>query len=316
MQPQQGPVDGLEAYIAAQAAAPDKGKGKGKPPPWLANPWTSQAWGVPWTDTWGGPWPPVTGKGMRYRDRTDDGRPPKKAYADRPPRDPRPCAACGAPYECKFRTGTGHGFCTNNLCVRSQANKEARHGGARKRTPSRKKDAAGSAAAAPPTTAAAAPGITAAAATAAPATPVVTCDLISDEDLIPLGDGRAFPKGAHTAEPQQTPQQQHSPVPQQQQLSPQPQQQHAQPGQQGQQQHTQSQQQQSPQQHQHAPLVKQPPAVPWDPRARHTPQQQFDVLTDQQKLEALRRLRLRPLRLRHAPHAPPASGGPPAFAVL
>ena len=28
------------------------------------------------------------------------------------------------------------------------------------------------------------------------------------------------------------------------------------------------------------------------------------------------RLRLRPLRLRHAPHAPPASGGPPAFAGL
>ena len=142
MGPPQGHADGHEDYLAAQAAARDKGKGKGKPPPWLSNPWTSQAWGVPWTDTWGGPWPPATGKGMRYRDRTVDGRPPKKAYADqRPARDPRPCQACGAPYECKFRTGTGHGYCTNDHCIRSQANKESRHGGARKRTPSQKREA-------------------------------------------------------------------------------------------------------------------------------------------------------------------------------
>ena len=87
-QPPQGPAEGLEAYFAAQAAAHSQGKGKGKQPPWLSNPWTAQAWGVPWTDTWGGPWP-ATGKGMRYRDRTSDGRPAKKAYADqRPARDP------------------------------------------------------------------------------------------------------------------------------------------------------------------------------------------------------------------------------------
>ena len=164
MQPPQGPADGLEAFLAAQAAARDKGKGKGKSPPWLANPWTAQAWGVPWTDTWGGPWPPTSdiqgkGKGMRYRDRTVDSRPPKKAYAERPPRDPRPCQLCGAPCECRFRTGTGHGYCTNDQCIRSQANKEARHGGARDRTPSRRKTDATTAAAAsaPRTPAAAAP---------------------------------------------------------------------------------------------------------------------------------------------------------------
>ena len=119
-QPPQGPADGLEAYLAAQAAAHSQGKGKGKQPPWLSNPWTAQAWGVPWTDTWGGPWP-ATGKGMRYRDRTSDGRPAKKAYADqRPARTPRPRTACGAEYECKYRTGTGHGYVLRERAVHPQ----------------------------------------------------------------------------------------------------------------------------------------------------------------------------------------------------
>ena len=202
------PPDELENFLAAQATAAearDKGKGKGKPL-WLPNPWASPTWNEPWADTWASHY--GAGKGMRCRDRSTDHRPPKRQVKTV---NPRLCAACGAPYERKARTQTGHGHCTNEKCIRSKADKEKYHGsGARTRTSSRtpKPAAAAAAAAAPPATlalaAAAAPTPTDAAAT--PSQKPQTWDLVFVDELIPLGDGRSLPVGASIA-PQSMPQQ-------------------------------------------------------------------------------------------------------------
>lgn len=90
---------------------------------------------------------------------------------------PKPCGECGWACERKACTGTGHGHCTNEACVRSKANKEARHGsGKRGGTPGRSATSCG----------------------CSRCHPNALRLGFEDEDFVPLGDGRSLPVGGST----------------------------------------------------------------------------------------------------------------------
>ena len=129
--------DGLEQWLSTQATS-KAGKGKGSspfpdawPPGKGASPFASTSgWGGV---TWGGSgWTrtPSAGGSSAWRrhgrSTTQEGR---TGAGSKKRKGPRPCGVCGAPYKCKSCTGTGHGWCTNPGCIRSQSAKEARYGG-------------------------------------------------------------------------------------------------------------------------------------------------------------------------------------------